>query len=46
MENNDKNTTTISVTNFDVLLLLAFILVPWCIGMLDICNRFWNFVLR
>ena len=46
MENNSKNTTTIHVTNFEALLLLAFILIPWCIGMLDIFNSFWNFVLR
>jgi hypothetical protein len=45
MENN-KNNINVSVSGFQALGLLAFILIPWCVGMLDIFNGFWNFVLR
>lgn len=44
--NEEQKTHRIEITVGEALLILAFSIIPWTIGMLDICNSFWNYVLR
>jgi hypothetical protein len=45
MNKKDHN-FDIRVTSFEAILFLAFLIIPWCIGMLDVFNSFWDIVLR